>query len=556
MAGTPKRVGREWGQTGLPELHLRPSPRIMLDDINTYPGPPGMNAELETAVQSEDVEAPRNASDFGTRGQAGLLAALLATAVDGIIAIDPKGNVLLYNQACERLFGYRANEVVGRNVRMLMPDPYRQEHDDYIANYNRTGERRIIGIGREVVGRRKDGSTFPMYLSVGEGGLTGQRFFVGIIHDLSALRWETEQREGADRLLAQIVQSSEDAITSVALDGTITSWNAAAERIYGFSASDAIGRHISIVLPPDRLSEDDEIMAQLRSGRNMEHYETVRRHKNGHDVLVSLSVAPIFDGSGAMIGASKTARDVTERKRSEERLLGMQNELAHVGRLSAMGQMSAAIAHELNQPLTAIANYTKAAQRLLQNENPEPRQLQSAREAMEKAVTQTMRAGTIIRYLRDFVEKRESRKCPEDMKEVIREAVSLGMVGHSHSNVKLILSLQPGLPRVPIDKVQIQQVLLNLVRNAMEAMAEVEKRELTISCDVGNEDLCITVRDTGPGLAPQVAARLFQPFVTTKADGMGIGLKICQSIIEGHGGTIVAGQGGPGATFVVHLPLR
>jgi two-component system sensor kinase FixL len=234
----------------------------------------------------------------------------------------------------------------------------------------------------------------------------------------------------------------------------------------------------------------------------------------------------------------------------------MQNELAHVGRLSAMGQMSAAIAHELNQPLTAIANYAKAAQRLLQNENPEPRQLQSAREAMEKAVTQTLRAGTIIRYLRDFVEKRESRKCPEDMKEVIREAVSLGMVGHSHSNVKLILSLKPGLPLVPIDKVQIQQVLLNLVRNAMEAMAEVVKRELTISCDVSMEDLCITVRDTGPGLAPQVAARLFQPFVTTKADGMGIGLKICQSIIEGHGGTIVAGQGGPGATFVVHLPLR
>ncbi|HUE64127.1 MAG TPA: PAS domain S-box protein [Rhizomicrobium sp.] len=511
-------------------------------------------------VQSGDVDVPENASgnasDFGSRGQAGLLAALLTTAVDGIIAIDPKGHILLYNQACERLFGYRASEVVGQNVRMLMPDPYRQEHDDYIANFNRTGERRIIGIGREVLGRRKDGTTFPMYLRIGEGGLTGQRFFVGIIHDLSALRWETEQREGADRLLAQIVQSSEDAITSVALDGTITSWNAAAERIYGFSAADAIGRHISIVLPPDRMGEDDEIIKHIRSGRNMEHYDTVRRHKDGHDVLVSLSVAPIFDASGTMIGASKTARDVTERKRSEERVMGMQNELAHVGRLSAMGQMSAAIAHELNQPLTAIANYAKAAHRLLQNENPEPRQLQSAREAMEKAVTQTLRAGTIIRYLRDFVEKRESRKCPEDMNEVIREAVSLGMVGHSHSNVRLTLALTPGLARVPVDRVQIQQVLLNLVRNAIEAMAEVEKRELTISCDIANEGLCITVQDTGPGLAPQVASRLFQPFVTTKTDGMGIGLKICQSIIEGHGGTIVARQGGPGATFVIHLPLR
>jgi two-component system sensor kinase FixL len=506
-------------------------------------------------VQSEDIEAPQGPADFGSRGQAGLLAAILATAVDGIIAIDPKGTLLLYNQACEKLFGYRASEVVGQNVRMLMPEPYRGEHDGYIANYNRTGERRIIGIGREVVGRRKDGSTFPMYLSVGEGGLTGQRFFVGIIHDLSALRWETEQREGADRLLAQIVQSSEDAIISVALDGTITSWNAAAERIYGFTPSEAIGRHISMILPPDRLTEDEVIIARLRAGRNMEHYETVRRHKDGHDVQVSLSVAPIFDAAGTMIGASKTARDVTERKRSEERLLAMQNELAHVGRLSAMGQMSAAIAHELNQPLTAVANYAKAAQRLLQNENPEPRQLQSAREAMEKAVTQTLRAGTIIRYLRDFVEKRESHKSPEDINEVIREAVSLGMVGHSHSNVRLTLALDPSPPRILIDKVQIQQVLLNLVRNAIEAMAEVEMRELAISSNVVKDGLRITVQDTGPGLAPHVATRLFQPFVTTKADGMGIGLKICQSIIEGHGGTIEAKQGGRGATFVIHLPF-
>jgi two-component system sensor kinase FixL len=506
-------------------------------------------------VQSQDLEVPKDASDFGSRSQAGLLAALLATALDGIIAIDPQGQVLLYNQACERLFGYRASEVVGQNVKMLMPEPYRDEHDGYIGNYHRTGERRVIGIGREVQGRRKDGSTFPMYLSLGEGGLTGQPFFVGIIHDLSALRWETEQREGADRLLAQIVESSEDAIISVALDGTITSWNAAAERIHGFLASEAIGRHISIILPPDRIAEDDRIMAQLGAGRPMEHYETVRHHKDGHEVQVSLSVAPIFDASGTMIGASKTARDVTERKRSEERVLGMQHELAHVGRLSAMGQMSAAIAHELNQPLTAIANYAKAAHRLLANEIPELRQLQSAREAMEKAVAQTLRAGTIIRSLRDFVEKRESHKSPEDMNEVIREAVSLSMVGHGHSNVKLALALHPALPRASIDRVQIQQVLLNLVRNAIEAMAEVEKRELTISSGIDAEGLCITVADTGPGFSPEVAARLFQPFVTTKADGMGIGLKICQSIIEGHGGTIAARQEGPGATFVIHLPL-
>jgi two-component system, LuxR family, sensor kinase FixL len=481
---------------------------------------------------------------------------LLATAVDGIIAIDPNGLVYIYNQACVRLFGYRANEVIGQNVKMLMPAPYHQEHDDYLSHYRQTHERRIIGIGREVTGRRKDGSTFPMYLSVGEGSIAGQRFFVGIIHDLSAIRQEAAQRAGADRLLAQIVQSSDDAIISKTLDSIISSWNASAERMFGHSAAEAIGQHISLIFPSDRMAEDDEIMAQLLAGQNITHFETVRLHKNGKDVQVSLSVAPILDGSGALIGASKVLRDITERKRAEAHALGLQDELAHVGRLSAMGQMSAAIAHELNQPLTAVTNYVKAAQRLLAGDNPAPGKLHSARDAMDKAAGQTLRAGTIIRYLRDFVEKRESERTLENLNDVIREAVSLGMLGYKHSNIKLTLTLDPAIPTAALDKVQIQQVLLNLVRNAVEAMTNTEHAELAISSVMESADVLIVVRDTGPGFAPEIASRLFQPFVTTKGDGMGIGLKICQSIVEAHGGTIEARNGDPGAVFVVRLPLN
>lgn len=484
-----------------------------------------------------------------------LFAALLATAVDGIIVIDLKGNIQIYNQACERLFGYPSDEVVGQNVKLLMPAPYRQEHDDYLSHYRKTHERRIIGIGREVVGRRKDGSTFPMYLSVGESKLGGQRFFVGIIHDLSAIRQEAAQREGADRLLAQIVQFSDDAIVSKTLDGVITSWNASAERIFGYSAAEAIGKHISLVFPPDRLAEEDEIVARLKSGQSVRHYETVRLHKDGREVLVSLSVAPIHDGSGALIGASKVARDITERKRAEAQTLALQDELAHFGRLSAMGQMSAAIAHELNQPLTAVANYVNAAQRLLEGDSPAAPKLHSAREAMDKAAVQTMRAGTIIRTLRDFVEKRESERSLENLNNVIREAVTLGMLGHKHSDVKLSLTLDPAITAAAIDKVQIQQVLLNLIRNAMEAMAKTECPELVISTAAEAAGVRITVRDTGPGISPEVASRLFEPFVTTKEDGMGIGLKICESIVEAHGGTIEAINGDPGAIFVIHLPL-
>jgi two-component system sensor kinase FixL len=501
-------------------------------------------------------ESGPDVGDTGFRRRDELFAALLATAVDGIIVIDPQGLVQIYNQACERLFGYLADEVVGQNVKLLMPAPYHQEHDGYLSHYRQTDERRIIGIGREVVGRRKDGSTFPMYLSVGEGRLANQRFFVGIIRNLTEIKQEAAQREGADRLLAQIVQSSDDAIISKTQDGFITSWNASAERIFGYSAAEAIGKHISLVFPRDRLVEEDEIMARLKSGQSIRHYETVRLHKDGREVMVSLSVAPIHDGSGALIGASKVARDITERKRAEANALALQDELAHVGRLSAMGQMSAAIAHELNQPLTAVANYVKAAQRLLEGDSPVARKLQSAREAMEKAAGQTMRAGTIIRYLRDYVEKRESERSLEDLNDVIREAVTLGMLGHKHSNVKLTLTLDPAIMPAALDKVQIQQVLLNLVRNAIEAMAGIERPELVISSATDSAGARITVRDIGPGFSAEVADRLFQPFVTTKGDGMGIGLKICQSIVEAHGGTIEATNGNPGAVFVIRLPLN
>ncbi|HMH65717.1 MAG TPA: PAS domain S-box protein [Rhizomicrobium sp.] len=363
----------------------------------------------------------------GFQQQDDLFAALLATAVDGIIVIDPRGLIQVYNQACERLFGYLSGEAVGQNIKLLMPELHHRDHDGYLTRD--IHERRIIGIGREVVGRRKDGSTFPMYLSVGEGGLAGQRFFVGII------------------------------------------------------------------------------------------------------------------------------RDLTDIKRTEASRLALQDELAHVGRLGAMGQMSAAIAHEINQPLTAIANYAKAAQRLLAGDSPAPAKLRSARDAMEKAAAQTLRAGTIIRHLRDFVDKRESARLIEDLNHVIREAATLGMQGDKYGKISLSLILDPAVPPVAIDKVQIQQALLNLIRNAAEALAAVAQPELTITSSLDEAGVRIVIRDNGPGFAPEIAGRLFQPFVTTKEDGMGIGLKICQSIVEAHGGTIEGWSGDPGAVFEICLPL-
>ena len=357
-----------------------------------------------------------------------LFQTLIATAVDGIIVIDRSGTVEIYNAACERLFGYPASEVIGQNVNMLMPSPYREEHNKYIAHYHQTGERRIIGIGREVVGRRKDGTTFPMYLSVGEGKLDGKTIFVGIIHDL-------------------------------------------------------------------------------------------------------------------------TPREVTTR-----RLQSLQSELLHVSRLSAMGQMTAALAHELNQPLTAIMNYINAARRTVAaSDAPEAAR---ATELMDRAAKQTGRAGQIIRQLREFVEKRESARSEMDLNKVIEEAIALGLVGSIDASVKLRTRLAPDLPHVLIDKIQIQQVMINLVRNSIEAMLAVATRELSVETKRGEKGFVeVAVSDTGPGLPEEVASRLFQPFVTTKEKGMGVGLSICQSIIEGHNGRIWATPNeGRGVTFRFRLP--
>ena len=358
-----------------------------------------------------------------------LFRTLIGTAVDGIIVIDEHGIMSTYNEAAQRLFGYRSEEVLGKNVNMLMPSPYRGEHDGYLKDYRKTGEKRIIGIGREVVGRRKDGTTFPMYLSVGEGVLESKRIFVGIVHDL-------------------------------------------------------------------------------------------------------------------------TTRTVTA-----QRLQDLQNELLHVSRLSAMGQMTAAIAHELNQPLAAVLNYVNAARRVVSTMTDTHAGRLS--ELIDKAANQTSRAGKIIRQLRDFVEKREASRADANLNLVIEETIALAAIGSADANVQLTIELQPELPAVLIDKIQMQQVVINLIRNSLEAMQQVPVRELRIKTSRGGEnEVIVTISDTGPGLPPEIANRLFHPFVTTKEKGMGIGLSICRSIVEAHGGRIwAASNENSGATFHVTLPV-
>lgn len=255
------------------------------------------------------------------RDSAERLRAILETAVEGIITIDERGVIESFNRSAEKIFGYSASEAIGQNVKLLMPEPFRHEHDGYLKNYRETGHAKIIGIGREVAGRRKDGTIFPMDLSVSEVRLASRRMFTGFVRDIT----ERKAAEKAQLHYAVLVESSDDAIIGKTLDGEITSWNRGAEHIFGYSRKEAVGRPIAFLIPEDLKDEEPGILAKIRHGESVDHYETVRRRKDGRLIHISVTVSPIRDADGKIIGASKVARDITERKRLETEISEISN---------------------------------------------------------------------------------------------------------------------------------------------------------------------------------------------------------------------------------------
>ena len=271
---------------------------------------------LNAAQQKEHRQTRSDLRDSNER-----LRAILDTAVEGIITIDERGIIESFNPAAEKIFGYTATEAIGQNVKLLMPAPFREQHDGYLENYRRTGHAKIIGIGREVMGRRKDGTLFPMDLSVSEVRLATRRMFTGFVRDIT-------QRKEAEKTLshyAALVESSDDAIVGKTLEGQVTSWNHGAEAIFGYTRDEIIGKPVSILIPADRQDEEPAILAKIRRGESIDHYETVRQRKDGKLINISVTVSPIRDAEGKIIGASKAARDITERKRLETEVAEISN---------------------------------------------------------------------------------------------------------------------------------------------------------------------------------------------------------------------------------------
>lgn len=483
------------------------------------------------------------------------LEALMQAAADGIIVIDAQGTVQTYNKACERLFGYPAEEVIGRNVKMLMPSPDHERHDDYLDHYLTTGERRIIGIGREVRGRRKDGTTFPMELAVAEASESGERAFVGIIRDISERKRAEADLHEREARLRSIFDTAPDAIIVIDEVGTVETMSASACRMFGYVPAEVVGNNVRMLMPnPYREAHDGYLQRYLSTGERRIigiGRIVVGRRKDGTTFPLELSVGETLSADGSRLFTG-FLRDITERQATEQRLHELQAELVQVARVSSMGAMASAFAHELAQPLGAAMNYLNAVRRLIEEGTALPRAMEGARRAGDEIA----RAGQIVQRLRQFIQKGSTERAWESPAKVIEEASALALVGVSGQAVRLRYEIHAPLPPVLIDRIQIQQVLTNLVRNAIEAMAESPRRELTIRATLGDRDrVDIAVIDTGSGIAEDVRASLFKPFVSTKPHGLGVGLSICRSIILAHGGELQAEPNPDGGTiFRFNLP--
>lgn len=506
------------------------------------------------------------ATEAALRSNRSLLQMIIATSPDAVITIDSFGTIESFNATAERMFGYTAGEVIGQNVSYLMPEPYAAEHDGYLTRYLKTGERRIIGIGREVTARRKDGAIFPIELAVGEVEFDQRKRFTGFIRDISLRRAAELGRAESDRRLAEALEGLPLGVILCDAEGSVTHINHEMRRLLA-PLGDALQTGANYELLVRRMVETD-IIATDASKREKWLRDRLAQIRSPERTQSEIRCS---DGSWALAMEHKTSNgelvalrmDITRLKVAEsalraslERQRELQGEFHHVSRLSAMGEMAATLAHELNQPLTAVINYIQACRRLLQS--GAPASLPKVPELIGKAVDQAHRAGEIISHLRGFVTRGDSERMRADVNAVVVEACELALVGAKAEGIDVSMDLADDLPHATMDRVQIQQVIVNLVRNSIDALQDCERRSIAIrTCRTGLRDVSIAVSDNGPGLDPKVAENLFRPFNTSKKNGMGIGLSVCRSIVEEHGGTIgAAAVAGGGVVFTVELPVE
>lgn len=478
--------------------------------------------------------------------------------VDGIISIDEQGTVTTFNPAAERIFGYAASEVIGQNVKLLMPEPYHSEHDGYIGNYLRTGHAKIIGIGREVIGRRKDGSTFPMELAISVFRLGERRHFTGIVRDITDRKRAEEELRQAEERMRSVVNHVIDGIITIDERGSIESFNPAAEKLFGYGQTEVIGRNVKMLMPEPYHGQHDSYISNyvttghpkiIGIGR-----EVLGQRKDGSTFPMELAVSAFHLGAHRYF--TGIVRDITERKRLEQELRQRLDDLAEADRQK--NEFLAMLAHELRNPLAPMRN----AVHLLKMSEATSTVKHRARAIMERQLEHLVRlVDDLLDVSRIIRGQIELRKEVLDIAKVVTRAVETAEPAIDAQGHTLSISVPDEPIWVEADVVRLSQVIANLLTNAAKYTDRAGRIELVVATE--ENQAVVRVRDSGIGIHPDLLPRLFELFVqgnrslARSQGGLGIGLTLVKRLVEMHGGSVTAFSAGPGegSEFAVRLPI-
>ena len=472
---------------------------------------------------------------------------------DAIISIDVHHRIRLFNQGAEAIFGYRAADMIGRSLDLLLPPGFLASHRAHVNRFAASGDTlRPMHERGAIVGIRKDGTEFPAEATISKFMVKGETVLSVRLRDIT----QRKQAEAGLQRLAALVESSEDAIIGQALDGTIVTWNAAAQRLYAYAASEVVGRPFAFLVPPDSHAELSRLMEQVRRGDSVVNYETVAWTKVGTGVAVSLSISPIKDGGGPIIGMSAIGRDISQRKQLEAQLRQAQ-------KMEAIGTLAGGIAHDFNNLLNIIAGDAELAALRIPSTSPAQSHLQD----LSAAAT---RAADLVRQILTFSRRTHHERRPVALHTVVREVQHLLRASlPSTIDFRQFMDAAPAV--ILADPTQIHQILLNLCTNAEHAMRprggvlDLHLRVVDLDADFAaahpplqpGPHAKLTIRDSGHGMPHDVLVRIFEPFFTTKplGEGTGLGLAVVYGIVTGHGGAItVESAPGRGTRFDLYFP--
>jgi PAS domain S-box-containing protein len=518
-----------------------------------------------------DITA-RKAAELALRESEQRFRLVVEAAPNAMVMIDQEGKIVMVNCQGERVFGYSRAELLGQKIEIIVPERFRGNHPRLRSTFLADPRTRPMGAGRDLFGLRKDGSEFPVEIGLNPIETDEGTMVLSAIVDITARKSAELALRDSERRYGVLVDGVTDyAIYMIDSNGIVTNWNRGAQRIKGYRTEEIVGQHFScFYTEEDRAANLPRQALEIAARDNRYEAEAWRVRKDGSRFFANVVIDALRDDDGRLIGFAKITRDITERVQAareleearirlvrsgaEEARRRAQAELARIARVTTLGELTASIAHEVNQPITAVVTNAQASLRLLAARTPD---LEEVRQALAAIVDAGVRAGAITSRIRDLVRKAPPQVGRLDINDATREVIELTHAEAVKNDVSVHTEFADGLPPVRGDRVQLQQVVLNLIINAVEAMGCVaaEQRELRVTTARAATGVLVTLGDWGPGLDAADLELIFEPFHTTKPAGLGMGLSISRSIIEAHGGRLWASVNLPrGAIFQFTVP--